>query len=64
VVTKINDLTADHIGNVATSDDLTQFKAACWNWLDENPEATEQEAIDYVWGDGDFSTRVAELTEA
>jgi hypothetical protein len=60
-ITSINDLTLDHISSdgSGTELDLIAFKAACWRYLEANT-CTEREAIDVIFGDGDFGARLYE----
>ena len=68
---RIMDVTADSLGEGATDDDLAAFKAACTAYLaDElanpiNPDdpdldeaQAEEDAIDAIWGNGNFWQRV------
>lgn len=56
----ISDLTVDHLGGHGidgSEEILDQFKAACERVLPAFDD-DEQAAIDWVWGDGDFSKRL------
>lgn len=58
---RIDGITDEHLGAEATEEDVEQFKAACWAYI-ERTGATEEEAMDYIWNDGNFCGRIdAEL---
>jgi hypothetical protein len=54
----INNLTEQHLGNIATEKDLEDFKTACRNYHTKHPNFTEDEAIDYIWDNGDFISKM------
>jgi hypothetical protein len=55
--TTLAELTVEHLGDSATEADLIAFEAAVRNYA-EAEGATEEEAIDAIWGAGDFWGRV------
>lgn len=57
---KLNEMTTEHLGHIATDDDLAEFKA--WTrTLMERESLTEEEAIDTLWGDGDYFSNAVRL---
>jgi hypothetical protein len=55
---KIDELTEQHLGNSADENDLADFKTACRNYHTKHLNLTEEQAIDYIWGNGDFMGRM------
>jgi hypothetical protein len=55
-MTTLREMTVEHLGNEATESDLTEFVEAVDRVRDGF--ATEAEAIDYVWNDGEWTTRL------
>jgi hypothetical protein len=53
------EMTVEHLGGVANGADLREFQAACAAYQAETG-ATDREATDYIWGDGDWLPRAHE----
>jgi hypothetical protein len=59
-MTKLNEMTTEHLGQDATDADLDQFKG----WARElmaRDGMSESDAIDTLWNDGDYTSKAAEL---
>lgn len=59
-MTTLNDLTIEHLGDDATAQDLAQFKG----WVRElmaRDEMTDEDAIDALFGDGDYLANAQRL---
>ena len=56
---RIADLTLEHLGDMTTEADLSAFRAAARNYLEANG-GTEEEAIDAIWDNDDYFSRIAE----
>lgn len=69
-MTTLRTITIEHLGTDATQADLDLFNQAVAVYIehiqnkgDRPVEELEAEAIDWVFGDGDFVSRVEALTE-
>lgn len=52
--TTYRNMTVEHMGQGANGDDLAAFRAMCEAYQLRWPQATEREATDAIWGDGDW----------
>ena len=52
---RIADLTIEHLGSDATEDDLERFRGWCRELMQRDSILTEKEAIDMLWGNGDYA---------
>ena len=50
----LNDLRADELGERATAADLAEFCTFCRRAINRRLATTEEEAMDLVWGTGDY----------
>ncbi len=53
---KLSEMTIEHLGREATEDDLRDFRDAVERIKDAI--GGEQAAIDYIWGNGDYTERL------
>lgn len=53
---RIKDITTDHLGQVATDEDVRAFQETCWRI--RPAFGTDDEAIDWLYGDGDYMPRL------
>lgn len=60
MVTRLSELTPEHLGDVATEDDLTEFKHYA-EALMERDGLSESDAIAAIWGDGDYFSNAVRL---
>jgi hypothetical protein len=59
-MTKLNEMTVEHLGQDATDADLDQFK----DWVRElmaRDGLSESSAIDRLWGSGDYLSNASDL---
>jgi hypothetical protein len=56
------DMTPEHLGATATDDDLDFFRRACREAM-VRQGLSEAAATDYVWNDGDWYARAAEILD-
>ena len=54
----LRDLTIEHLGRDANELDLQEFRQAVEAYICEACGIDEATAMDYVWGDGDFTRRL------
>lgn len=59
-MTTLAALTTDHLGDIATDQDLAEFKAWATELMDRDG-LTEDEAIDALWSDGDYYSNAIKL---
>jgi hypothetical protein len=57
----LRELRPDDLGSQATDADVEEFVGYCWAALQRGLAETESEAIDLVFGDGDYYANVARL---
>ena len=57
------EMTTDDLGDMATEQDLQDFSSACAAYQ-EQTGASDQEAMDYIWGDGDWLPRALEADKS
>ena len=60
MVTRLNQMTPEHLGDIATEDDLTEFR----NYVEalmERDGLDEADAINAIWGDGDYFSNAVRL---
>ena len=50
------EMAIEHLGDIATEQDLTDFRGACAAYQDSTG-ASDLEATDYIWDDGDWLRR-------
>lgn len=65
-VTRLRDLTVEHLGNTANEDDLALFTQACREILASGAlgdDADELSAIDFVWNDGKWLPRAQAIVD-
>jgi len=54
----IDAMTIEHLGSSATEDDLEEFQTAAWAYVCDPCGISEQDAMDYLWGAGDYTPRL------
>lgn len=55
---KLDRITPEHLGNIATSRDVAEFKAAVRHIAAEQFDGDEAAAEEYLWGEGDYLARL------
>jgi hypothetical protein len=53
-MTKLSDITIEHLGADAGIVDLVQFTAWVREMVERRPDLSEDEAVDTLWGTGDY----------
>jgi predicted phosphodiesterase len=57
---KLNEMTPEHLGDIATEDDLREFRDYVEALMDRDGLA-EEDAVAAVWGDGDYYSNAISL---
>jgi hypothetical protein len=60
MIERLSDMTTEHLGDIATEDDLREFR----NYVEalmERDGLSEQDAIAAVWSDGDYYSSAIRL---
>lgn len=60
MVTKLSEMTPEHLGDIATEEDLTEFRNYVEALMDRDG-LDEASAIQAVWGDGDYYSNAIRL---
>jgi len=60
-MTTLHELTVEHLGPEATEGDLAQFRDWTRELIERGDATTEQEAVDLLWGGGDYYANASRL---